>query len=215
EQKIPHVAYDMPALATDRHGVAAAAGQRVAQGRRRVERLTSLVECHLREVGAEPHLARVRRQHPREQVEQGGLAGAVWADDADPVAARDASREVAHDRALAVRFADPLRRGNKPPRELRLRCRHSRRSWGAAPFAMLLPQRMELAEPPLIAGAARGHPVAQPVFLHGDLAPELVVLGFLLLQRDVARGFERPEAIVERARPPAVEPYRPARQTLQ
>ena len=90
EQEVLHVADHVPALAADRHRVAAPAGQRVGQasvagpGSRGAGRASPS-----REVGAEPDLAGVRRQLAGQQVEQRGLAGAVRADHADPVAAHD------------------------------------------------------------------------------------------------------------------------------
>ena len=47
--------------------------------------------------GADVHGAAVRRQFPGDQVEQGGLAGAVAAHDADPVAAQQVVGEAADD----------------------------------------------------------------------------------------------------------------------
>ena len=59
----------------------------------RIEGFAALVEGHLSEVGAEPHLAGIGRQRAGQQIEQCRLAGAVGADDADPVAAQDAPRK--------------------------------------------------------------------------------------------------------------------------
>ena len=65
-----------------------------------------LVERGDRDVGAEPHGAAVGRQRAGQQIDQRGLAAAVRADDADAVAALDADREIAHDRAVAVGLGD-------------------------------------------------------------------------------------------------------------
>jgi hypothetical protein len=46
---------------------------------------------------------------PVEQADEGGLAAAVRADDADAIAAHDADRYVPHDRPLAERFGNLLR----------------------------------------------------------------------------------------------------------
>ena len=79
----------MAALAGDRHRIAAAPGQRLGEGLRRVEGIAPLVQGHLREVGAQPDLAGIGHKRAGEQVEQCRLAGAVGADDADPVATHD------------------------------------------------------------------------------------------------------------------------------
>ncbi len=95
-------------LAAHHHRVAVPAGQRLGQRLRRIERLPPLVQRHLRQVGAEPHLARIGRQRAGQQVQQRRLAGAVGADDADPVAAQDAGGEVAHHHPVAERFRHAL-----------------------------------------------------------------------------------------------------------
>ena len=71
------------------------------------------------------------------------------------------------------------------------------------------------AEPLLVALAPRGDAIAQPVLLHRDLAAELVLLAFLLLQHRVAPGLERRETLVQRAGDAAVEPDGGARDALQ
>ena len=55
-----------------------------------------------------------------------------------------------------------------------------------------------------VALAPRGHAVAHPVELAGDLAVELVALDLLLLERRVAPRFERGEALLETARAAAI-----------
>src|SRR3712207_7709233 len=54
------------------------------------------------------HRSAVRCQLARQQLQQCGLAGAVRPDDADPVAALHAQREVADDRALGDRKSTRL-----------------------------------------------------------------------------------------------------------
>jgi hypothetical protein len=98
----------MPPLAVDRHVVAAAAGQRIHEGRGRLERGALLIERGHCDVRAQTHRARVGRKSAGQKVDESRLASAVGADDSDPVATHDAKRKVAHDRALAIRFADPL-----------------------------------------------------------------------------------------------------------
>ena len=50
----------------------------------------------------------VWRDRAGQKVDERRLAGAVGADDANPVAPHDPERKIAHDFAFAKRFADPL-----------------------------------------------------------------------------------------------------------
>jgi hypothetical protein len=50
----------MPAMAADRHGVAAAASEFLSQALFRVEGFAALIEDYLGEIGAEPDLGRYR-----------------------------------------------------------------------------------------------------------------------------------------------------------
>ncbi len=62
KQKVSHVAHDMPPLAVDRDEVAAAAGQRIHKGRRRLERGALLIERGHRHIRTETHRAGVGRK---------------------------------------------------------------------------------------------------------------------------------------------------------
>ena len=88
----------MLALVADLDPFAAGADE-VFQRRVQVERVAHLVEVGHLQVGALPDLAAVGRQLAEDQLEQGGLAGAVGTDQADLVAAQDGRGEIAHDRA--------------------------------------------------------------------------------------------------------------------
>ena len=68
-----------------------------------------------------------------------------------------------------------------------------------AVLAPLAAQRVQLGEPPLVARAPGGDAIAQPILLHRDLAAELVLFAFLLLEDRVAPRLERRETLVERA----------------
>jgi hypothetical protein len=111
----------MAGLAADGYAVAAAAGKCLSQALFRVEGFAPLIENHLSEVGTEPDLAGIGHQRAGEQVEQCGLAGAVGADDADPVATHDPYRKISHERATAIGFGDALRDRDQPARQLGLR----------------------------------------------------------------------------------------------
>jgi hypothetical protein len=196
----------MPALAGDRHRVSAAAGQCVAQALFRIESLTPLIEGHLREIGAEPHLAGIGHQCAGEQVEQSRLAGAVGADDADPVAAHDPGREIPHDRAVSIGFGDALRDRDQPAGQVGTSGIQPGRALRADVLIATLAQRVQFGEPSLVARATGGDAVAQPILLHRDLAAELVVLPRLLLEYSIAPRLEGRETLVKGPGNAAVEP---------
>ena len=89
-------------LAADHDMVAAAAGQRLGQGRLGIETFAMLVERRHLDVGAKADTAAVRCAAAGQHLDQRGLAGAVRADDADAVAALDADGEVVDDLSLAI-----------------------------------------------------------------------------------------------------------------
>ena len=188
----------MARLAADADLVGAAAGQRIAQRRRRVEAFAALVERHHLERDAELHRAGIGRQHAGQQVDQRRLAGAVGADDADPVAARDAQRQILdHDR----RRQRPWRRRSASITSLPEVCASLASSLtlpcAARAVRRCVAQRVQIAEPALVARAPRGDAVAQPVLLARDLAVELVAVELLLRQHLVAPGLELAEAAVQ------------------
>jgi hypothetical protein len=146
EQEVLHVADHVSALATDRHRIAAAAGQRLRQTLFRVEAFAPLIERDLHQVGAEPHFAGIRRKRAGQQVEQRGLAGAVRADDPDAVAPHDPHRKIPHDQMIVIGFGDALRRGNEPAGQIRLRRFEPGRAGRAAMVSSLAPQCVQLGE---------------------------------------------------------------------
>ena len=78
-----------------------------------------------------------------------------------------------------------------------------------------LAQRMEIAEPLDVTLAAAGDAVAQPVFLHDDLAVELVLVALFLGQHLVAPRLESAEPAVDLPDLAAIQPCGRARQVLQ
>ena len=98
----------MPLLPGHRHLVAIAAGQRVLKRMRRVERRALLVQRHRLQVGAERHRAAIGLVDARQQPQQGGLAGAVRAHHAEPVATHDPQRQIPHNQIVAICLADVL-----------------------------------------------------------------------------------------------------------
>ena len=197
------------------HGVAAAAGERFGDRDVGIETVAMLVERRDREVRAEPDRAGVGRQRAGQQIDQRGLAAAVRPDDADAVAALDADREVADDRAAFVALADAVRLDHQRA-GLRRRAGGDGGVAGARPVgAALFPQRLQLADPAHVALAPRGDAVAQPMLFGDDLAVELVLVAFLFRQHRVAPFLEMGEAAFQAARLAAIEPDRDARERRQ
>ena len=162
--------------------VAAPAGERLGHGGVGVEARAALIEGHHLQVGAEPHPAGIGRQDSGEQVDEGGLAGPVRPDDAEPVAAQDPQGQVRDDGALAEGLRDALRLDHEGAGLLALGHGHADRAEGALALAVLLAHGVQVAEAAHVALAPCRHAVAQPVGLGDELAVELVVLGLLLLQ---------------------------------
>ncbi len=154
----------------------------------------------------------VGREFPAQKVDERRLAGAVGADDSDPVAAHDAERKIAHDRAPFIGFADPLGLDHQRARRLRVLGDHGGGAGRPQRFAPFAPEIGELPDPPHVALAARGDAVAHPMLFVDDLAVELVALELLLLELHVAPGLERAKTLVEAARAAAIEPDRGAGQ---
>ena len=205
----------MPAVAAYRYRVAAPVGQCVGQGLLRVETLPPLVEYDFCQVGAEPDYAGIRGEHASQQAEQGRFAGAVGADNTDPVASHDPHRKFPHDRVIAIRFGDAFGARDEAAGQIGL-CRFEPGApCRGAVLSTPAAQRMQLGEAPLVARAARGHAVAQPVLLHRDLAAELVLFAGFLFEYRVAPRLECRETLVQHAGDAAVEPYRASREPLE
>src|SRR5262245_7429170 len=77
---------------------------------------------------------------------------------------------------------------------------------GGSVVPPLAPHRVQFGEPPLVAGAPGGDPIAQPILLHCDLAAELVLLIFLLLEYRIPPTLEGCETLFEHSGDAAVEP---------
>src|SRR5580704_7136794 len=108
----------------------------------------------------------------------------------------------------------PLRRLPRP-RPVGLRRIEPGRPGRGAVLPPLAAQRVQFGEPPLVAGAPGGDAIAQPILLHRDLAAELVLLAFLLLEYRVTPALERRETLFEHPSNAAVEPYGAAREPFE
>ncbi len=134
------------------------------------------------------------------------LAGAVGADDADPVAALDADRKAIDDLAIAVGAADVPGFDDELAGFFRLSGSEVGIAGRGTIIAPLLAQRVEIAEPLDIALAAAGDAVTQPVLFVDDFAVELVLLALFFRQHLVAPGLEGGKAAVDLPDLAAIEP---------
>ena len=206
EQEILHVADDVAAFGADLDGVAATGGEGVGEGGSRVEGGALLVEGDGGEVGADGNCTGVGLELAGEEVEEGGLTGAVGADDAEAVTAQDAQGEVVNDWGVGVGFGDVFGDGNELAGEVGFGGGEAEGGGRAAGVAAFLAEGGEFADPADVALASGGDAVAHPVLLAGDLATELVevTLGFGF--EVVAPGFEMGKPAVDAAGRAGVEP---------
>ena len=147
-----------------------------------------------------------------DEIDQRRFARSIRADNAEPVAARDADRKVFDDRALAIGLGQPIGLDDQFARLGGVRGRHLDLALDAPRLAPLLAHFAEFADAPHVAFAARGDAVTKPMLLHHDAPVELVTLDLLLLELLIAPGFEGGKALFEPARRAAVEPDGRARQ---
>ena len=202
-------------LAVDVDKIAAAIGERVLQRPFGLERLAALVECCHFEARAQLDVAAVGFELAGENVEQRRLAGAIRADDAEPVAAQDADREILHDGAVAPALADQLALGDEFPRGAPLADREFHIAYAIARLAALLPQIAEPVHAAHIALATPADAVAHPMLFIDDLAVELVAVALFFLNDLVAPGFELAKPAIKSLGAAAVEPDGGARKVLQ
>ncbi len=187
---------------------AAAAGQSIFQTRLRIEAGAVLIEARHRETGAVTHVARIWRERAGQKIDQRRLASAVRADDAKPVAAQNADRELLDDGAFVEGFGEIAGLDDEAGRSLRLARGKLHRTNGAAMFAMRSAHCFEGGEALLIALAPRGNAIAQPIFFRRDLAFDLMLPQLFLFERLIAPGLEFGEAAIAVARLAAIEPDR-------
>ena len=152
------------------------------------------------------------REGAGQKIDKGGLARAIGPDDADPVAAHDAKRKIAHDWTIAIGLADPFGVDHQRARRFGVLRDHGGDADRSQGFAPVAPELGKLAHPSHIALAARGHAIAHPMLFIDDLPFELVALELLLLELLVAPGLEGAETSIETARAATIEPDRRAGQ---
>ena len=170
----------MAALAVDGN-VVGTVGEVVAHAAGLVERLAVLVEPGDLEPGAEPHPAPVRLELAQQQPDQGGLAGTVGADDADPVAAQDAGGEVADEGAAAETVAQAFGLDDELSAALGCGQFHAHAALPLAPPTPFLAHGLQCPHAPLVARAPRLDALPDPGLLARQVLVELGVgagLGF-------------------------------------
>ena len=151
-----------------------------------------LVEAGDLEAGSETDGAGVRRQLAGQQAQQGGLAGAVRAEDADPVAAEDPGREGQQHAAVGEFLADALGLDHHPAAERRGAGRQLDRARRRDQLLALAPQVVELAQPAHVALATRGDAPVQPVRLRLEPLVQALDLGLLGREHLLAPSLEPP-----------------------
>ena len=175
EQKILEIAHHMAGAAA--HGDAIAAqGEVVEHGGVFVEGGAQLVEMGHLEAGAEADPPLIRLQLPEQQTDQGGLATAVGADDAEPVTAQDGEIEIPYQGAAAPAMGHPLGLADQPPGALAGVDAKARPALAGPPLAHFGAQGLEPPHAPFVAGAARLDALADPVLF---LIQQLVLPGLL------------------------------------
>src|ERR1700730_2630667 len=213
KQKIPQIARHVPRLSVDVDGLAAAAGDVVHDGLRRIELLALLVEVggHQRCAAADRSLRRLQFAH--QQLDQRRLAASVRPDDADPIAAHDPRGEALDDGCGTKSHRNIDRFEDEFAGRPRFLNSHIDLPDALAALAALNPQLFESPHAALVAGAARLNALADPyLFLS-----QLFIEQRRMLRFDFQRGALLQYVIIVAAGPRAqlapVEFHDPRRQT--
>ena len=144
----------------------------VAHRERGVQGLVQLREPHHLELGAHGDRALVGLELAQQQAQHGRLAAAVRPEDADAIAAHDRGVEPAHDRALAIAETQPATTHDHAARTLgfdHLALRAARLVAARGPLAA---QFLEIADAPLVPGAAGLDAAPEPRLLECKLLVE-------------------------------------------
>ena len=115
KQEVAQIAHHVAREAVDLNPVAAMRAEHPPGSLLGVELGAVLVEAGDLEPGAQPDGAAVRFELAGEQFQERGLAGAVGAKHAHPVAAQDAGGEGLQDGPVAEALGDPLGLDHQPP----------------------------------------------------------------------------------------------------
>ena len=181
-----------------------------------IEHFAHLVEVSDLHVGAQAHAARIGRERAEDQAEDRGLAGAVGADQAEAVAARDDEIEVFRRCVLPAKILlTSVNSADELSGSLALADGDLHLADALAARRALIAQPLQPPHAALVARAPRLDPLADPDLL---LRPELVELALrhrlggelrrlgLLVGREISRERQQPPAVeLDDARGDAVE----------
>ena len=182
EEEVLQEADHMPLLAVDLHEVAAFVDL-IEDRPLGIELVAELIEKRDFQIGAGANRALLRRELPQQELEQRGLARAVGAHDAHPVAAENRRGKVGHDIAAVVGKGDLLGLADERAAAAGLLDGDLGLALHAPPLAPLLPHRLERPHAAFVAGAAGLNPLADPGLLLGELlVEERILLVFSLEQ---------------------------------
>ena len=184
----------------------AALGEHVADPAFGRHQPTLLIDDDARESLGELDLALIGVEFAGQQPKQGGLSGAVGADDPDPVAALDPEREIVNDDPLGKALGDFFGVDHDLGLGIVAGQAELGRAGGADHRCARGAHLVELGQPALIATATGGDPAFKPVKFELELGVELV-RGALLLGIDrLGPGIETAKADL---RPAHLSPFEP------
>ena len=193
----------MPRLTVDLHRLVAVRHV-VGHGLFVVEAVAKLIEERDPQVGAEPHGTCRRGEFTEHQPEQRGLARAVWADDADPIAPHHGRGKIVNDRPRAAQKRHSFERRHEGPAAIGLLDLELHAADRIPPLAALPAQRLQGPHAALVPRAAGLDARANPDFFLRELLVEEGILFFfrgegLLLPHEkrvvVARPVEDPAPV--------------------
>src|SRR5262249_55076502 len=150
EEKIAEVAHDVLSAAWEVDPVRAGA-HGLGDGSLRVELLAHLVEVGGLDVGAEADVPGVGREAAEDGLENGRLAVAIGADEAQAVAAADDEVEVLDDFGFREFLRNARQLGHQPSGALAFVDREAHVADARAPSASLLAQALETAHAAFVA----------------------------------------------------------------
>ncbi len=215
EQEFAQVPHHMLLHAAHHDAVAAIGRQGLPERGIFGERRAALIEICRNQIGAVAQTAAIGGKLAQKHLQEGRLAHAIGADDADAVAAHDAGGKPAQQNPVAEILGDILGLDHQL-------AAHRRRLAGEIGPARpqdaaraLGPQSLQSAPAAFVAAAPRGHAAQIPIALGGDALVEAGGLALLTLDQLLGPGLEFVETIVELVQPSAVQPEHPGREPLQ
>ena len=138
-----------------------------------IELVAELVEVGDLEARSESNRSAIRRDLAEEKANERRLAGAVWSNEPDAIAACDGRGEIANDDTLAVREAHAASLDHEPARSLGLLGLEFDRAGAFTPSAAFDPEGLECAHTPFVPGTTSLNPRADPDLLLRQLLVEL------------------------------------------